>query len=237
MNPLTGQLLELVEKVRSKFDELADVVTGFLDRVPWGLGWLADQISHAWSFLTAKIHEFWGACDRILGNLGSTEAIGAASTAWSAAVGGPVSAEAGNADHGILESDEHWTGTAAEAYRARTELQRSALLAVESTYADGAIAALDTVRNGLTMFYVGLITALGALAAGIITALVTSSTVFGIPAGIFVAAGAVLLAEGAFYTAGILLRSDCETARTNLLARYHDSSAFPGGSWPGGAVV
>jgi len=237
MNPLIQQILDLVESIKSKLDDLFGIVNGFLDWVPWGLGWLADKIQDAWDYLVGKFNEFWAACELIFGNLGSPESIGSVSTSWSLSIGAPVSSQVGNADAGLLESDEHWTGTAADAYRPKTILQKTALTAVEANYSAGAISALDTVRNGLTKFYMGLITALGVLVAGIIGALGSAATIFGIPAGIFIAAGAALIAEGAFYTGGTLLKSDCTTANTNLLAKYANNAAFPSGAWPKGAVL
>lgn len=237
MHPLIQQILDLVEKIKTKFDELMGKVNDFLGWIPWGLGWLADKIESAWNGLVDKWNEFWDGCELIFGNMGDPDSIQQVSNEWNNDVGGPVSAQAGKADRALLAADDHWEGQAAASYFPKSALHKTALEAVQNTFATGFRTALDSVRSGLVKFYMGLVTALGALVVGFIGALASSATIFGIPAGILIAAGACLVAIGAFYTGGTLLKSDCTTAQTQLTNTMNTQGPFPGGQWPPGAIL
>lgn len=237
MHPLIQKIQELVTKLQDKFDEFHSKVTNLLSNVPWGLGWLADKLLDAWNAFVDKWNDFWEFYAHMFSNLGSPSGISQVQSNWNSGIGNPVSAEAGNADAGLLMADEHWTGTAASNYRPRAALQKSALQAIKATLADGATTALDQVRAGLVKFYAALIAALGTFIAGIIGALASTATIFGAPAGPFIAGGATLVAGGAFIGGGLLLESDCDAAKNTLQTKLADKTAFPNGAWPTGALA
>ncbi|MGL4177781.1 MAG: hypothetical protein ACRCSN_17115 [Dermatophilaceae bacterium] len=238
MDDLVHQIIDLVERIKAKLDKLLGVVNRFLSWVPWGLGWLADRIKDAWDGMCAKFAEFWDAVTFIFGNLGDRGALSRTALAWSSDVSGPVSAQKDAVDAtAVLAADDTWRGSAAGAYAGKAKLHQTALEKVITTYVQSISASLDTVRAGLTKFYMGLITALGALVVGLIAALASSATVFGIPAGILIAGGAALVAVGAFYTGGELLKSDCSTAMNTLQQKLNDNNGFPDAAWPSGAVL
>jgi hypothetical protein len=238
MDDLVQQINELIEKIKGKLDDLLGKVNDFLSWVPWGLGWLADKIKDAWNWLCEKFQEFWDGVTKITTNMGDRDALSATATTWSTSVGGPVSAQKDAVDaSAVLRADDTWQGDAAVAYAGKAKQHQTALEKVVTTYVTAMSSALDTVRAGLVKFYMGLITALGALVAGIIAALASSATIFGIPAGIIIAAGAALIAVGAFFTGGELLKSDCTAANNSLTQKMNDNNGFPHESWPSGAVV
>ncbi len=238
MDDLVQQINELIEKIKGKLDDLLGKVNDFLSWVPWGLGWLADKIKDAWNWLCEKFQEFWDGVTKITTNMGDRDALSATATTWSTSVGGPVSAQKDAVDaSAVLKADDTWQGDAAVAYAGKAKQHQTALEKVVTTYVTAMSSALDTVRAGLVKFYMGLITALGALVAGIIAALASSATIFGIPAGIIIAAGAALIAVGAFFTGGELLKSDCTAANNSLTQKMNDNNGFPHESWPSGAVV
>src|SRR6478735_6426969 len=232
MDDLVQQINELIEKIKGKLDDLLGKVNDFLSWVPWGLGWLADKIKDAWNWLCEKFQEFWDGVTKITTNMGDRDALSATATTWSTSVGGPVSAQKDAVDaSAVLKADDTWQGDAAVAYAGKAKQHQTALEKVVTTYVTAMSSALDTVRAGLVKFYMGLITALGALVAGIIAALASSATIFGI------AAGAALIAVGAFFTGGELLKSDCTAANNSLTQKMNDNNGFPHESWPSGAVV
>lgn len=238
MDALIEKINALIEKIKGKLDTLLGVVNDFLGWVPWGLGWLADKIKSAWDWLVEKFNEFWDGVTLIFGNPGDRGALETTGSSWAADVGGPVSAKKDTVDaSAILKADDTWTGDAAGAYAGKAKLHQTALERIVTMYTTTASAALETVRGGLVKYYTGLITALGALVVGIIAALASSATIFGIPAGIFIAAGAALVAIGAFYTGGTLLKSDCTNAKTALTQKMNDNNGFPNEHWPSGAVL
>ncbi|MCU7723851.1 hypothetical protein ODJ79_09010 [Actinoplanes sp. KI2] len=97
--------------------------------------------------------------------------------------------------------------------------------------ADGA-GSLNDVATGIIIFWTGLGTALVALVGGIIGALASSATIFGLPAAPFIAAGAALVASGAIITGCELLKARCASANTTLRQKLADNAAFHHGHWP-----
>ncbi len=77
-----------------------------------------------------------------------------------------------------------------------------------------------------------LATALAALVIGIIGALASSATIFGLPAAPFIAAGAGLTASAAMITGAEILKSVCASANTTLRQKLNDDSGFHEGHWP-----
>ncbi|HMM93774.1 hypothetical protein [Phycicoccus sp.] len=238
MDELIQRIEDLIQRIKDKLDSLLGVVNDFLGWIPWGLGWLADKVRDAWDYLVGKFNDFWDRLTYITTNMGDRDQLSTSANAWSSQVAGPVSAKKDAVDaSAVLRADDTWEGDAADAYAGRAKLHQTALEKVVTTYVTTISTALDTVRGGLTKFYMGLITALGALVVGIISALASSATIFGIPAGIFIAAGAALVAVGAFYTGGELLKSDCTSAKNTLTQKMNDNNGFPDGAWPSGAVL
>jgi hypothetical protein len=124
----------------------------------------------------------WDNLNEILSNMGSPSALWSAADAWSDGVGGPVSAQVQSAEAGLLDVDNNWDGTAAEAYRQSLPLQKAALDKVRATLTDGISTALNEVSKGILKFWAGQVTALVALVVGIVSALASSATIFGLPA-------------------------------------------------------
>jgi hypothetical protein len=88
------------------------------------------------------------------------------------------------------------------------------------------------VAKRIIAFWGGLTVALGALMAGIIGAVASSATVFGLPAAPFIAAGAALAAVGAFYSGGLILESVCSGANSTLRQKLNDNTGYRNGHWP-----
>ncbi|GAB2762734.1 hypothetical protein GCM10027020_13720 [Nocardioides salsibiostraticola] len=237
MHPLVEEINRLVQELQGKMDRLQEIVNSGLSRIPWGLGWVADKIHDAWNALLEKWNDFWDKATLLFGNMGDPGSLSATGTSWTGDVGRPVTEQAGTISETLLAADNHWTGDAAAAYLPRAALQRSAMEAIESSFVQSASSALDTVKSGLLKFYTSLVAALITLVAGFISAAASSATIIGIPAGIFIAVGAILIAAGAFYTGGVLLKSDCTSAKGQLSRGTSGASAFPGGAWPPGAVL
>lgn len=237
MNPLVKQIMDLVHEIQEKFNWLMDKVNSGLDKIPWFLSWIGDRIHDAWNYLVDKWNQFWDAATLIFGNLGDPGAISDTNQSWSDDVGQLVTAHTAQLDRAMLQADDKWTGQAASEYYPKATLQGNAMKAVQTLYVEGAKTALDQVRAGLIKFYGGLIVALAALVAGFITAAASSATIIGIPAGIFIAAGACLAAEAAFFAGGLLLKSDCTSAKSTLHTKITDLTSFPKGAWPPGAIL
>ena len=71
-----------------------------------------------------------------------------------------------------------------------------------------------------------------ALVAGLIAALSSAATIFGLPASPFIAAAAAATACVAVIAGGANLESTCTSASVTLRQRLDDQAAFHNGHWP-----
>ena len=196
------------------------------------LVWDQDTVVAGWNKFCEFIREVWDFWYEVFTHMGSPSRLWATADGWSDTVGAPVSAQVQSSDAGLLAVDDNWDGDAADAYRQTLPLQKSALDKVKSALTDGIASALSDVAKGIIAFWAGLGVALAALVIGIISALGSAATIFGLPAAPFIAAGAAAAACAAVASGMLILRSVCSSASTTLRQRLGDNSAFHDGHWP-----
>jgi hypothetical protein len=226
---LLDQIDSVMGRIDSKTTELQNTIN---DKLHWLPGFLQDKVVAGWNKFCGFMKRVWDALNEIISNMGSPSALWSTADAWSDWVGSPVSGQVQSADAGLLSVDDNWDGDAADAYRQTLPLQKSALEKVKSTLTDGIATALSDVAKGVLVFWTGLVTALAALVVGIIGALASSATIVGLPAGPFIAAGAALVAVGAIFTGGEILKSVCSSANSTLRQKLAENSGFHEGHWP-----
>lgn len=231
------EIFDLLDEIQLETENLRNTVNGWLGRVPGWASWVGDRIREAWDWLVARAQEFWDGLTLIVGNLGDPWKLSETGSSWNNSVGGPVSSQVQVAEAGNLNVDDTWSGEAAGAYQQRISLHKTALDKVKASLTDGLSSALDQVKTGIIIFWAAMAAALAALVAGIVTALASSATVFGIPAGILIAAGAFAVALAAIWGGGTKLKSDCMTARNTLEQKViNESAGYLDGHWPAGAM-
>jgi hypothetical protein len=226
---LIAKINEVLGRIEAKTAELQRSINSKLNWLP---GFLQDKVLAGWHKFTGFLSECWDAVVEICTNMGSPSALWNTADAWSDSVGGPVSGQVQSAEAGSLEVDDNWDGTAADRYRQNLPMQKTALERVKTTFSDGISSALSDVAKGIMAFWGGLVVALGALVAGIIGALASSATIFGLPAAPFIAAGAALAAVGALLSGGLILKSVCSSANSTLRQKLNDNTGYRDGHWP-----
>lgn len=226
---LIAKINEVLGRIEAKTTELQHSINS---KLKWLPGALQDKVVAGWNKFTGFLSECWDAVVEICTNMGSPSALWSTADAWSNSVGGPVSGEVQSAEGGSLEVDDNWDGTAADRYRQNLPMQKTALERVKSTFSDGISSALSDVAKGIMAFWGGLVVALCALVAGIIGALASSATIFGLPAAPFIAAGAALAAVGAVFSGGLILKSVCSSANSTLRQKLNDNTGYRDGHWP-----
>jgi len=230
------EILDLLDQIEAKFAELQNAVNTVLGKVPGWAAWIGDRIRDAWDYMCEQAQKFWRWLSGIVTNRGDPGQLTATGSTWNSAVGGPVSAQVQVAEAGNLEVDDTWSGTAADRYRERISLHKTALDKIKSSMTDGLSSALDTVRVGIIIFWIALGAALAVLVGGILGAILTTATVFGAPAAPFIAGAAILVCLTSMTAGGFKLKSDCRSARNTLEQKViNESSGFLDGHWPAGA--
>jgi hypothetical protein len=226
---LIDKLLEIVDRVNAKTTDLQNAIN---DKLGWLPGFLQDKVVGGWNKFCDFMREVWDFWIEVCNNMGSPSRLWATADAWSDTVGAPVSAQVQSADAGLLTVDDNWDGDAANAYRQTLPLQKTALDKVKTTLTDGISSTLSEVAKGIIAFWASLVVALATLVAGIIGAIASAATIFGLPAAPFIAAGAALAADGAVIGGGMILKSVCSGANTTLRQRLDDNAGFHEGHWP-----
>jgi uncharacterized protein YukE len=226
---LISKLNSVLDRIEGKTTDLQNSINGKMKWLPPGL---QDSVRSGWNAFCAKLQDIWNFWKDVFTHMGSPSALSDTADAWSSLVGGPVSAQVQTADAGLLGVDDKWDGDAADAYRQTLPTQKTALEKIKTPLVDGISSALADVSNGIITFWVGLGVALAALVAGLIGALSSAATIFGLPAAPFIAAGAAAIACTAVITGGMLLESRCRNASTTLRQRIEDNSGFHDEHWP-----
>ena len=226
---LVDELLQTLDRVNAKTTELQNAIN---DKLHWLPGFLQDKVAAGWNKFCDFMRKVWDFWYEVCTDMGSPSKLWATADAWSDKVGAPVSAQVQSADAGLLTVDDNWDGDAANAYRQTLPLQKTALDKVKTTLTDGISGALSEVAKGIIAFWASLVVALAALVGGIIGAIASAATIFGLPAAPFIAAGAALAADAALIGGGMILRSVCSAASTTLRQKLDDNAGFHEGHWP-----
>ena len=233
MDSTEAAILDRINSVMDRIDtKTAELQSGIDAKLKFLPGPVQNSVVAGWNRFCDFMKRVWDNLNEVISNMGSPSAISETVNAWSDLVGGPVSAQVQSADAGLLEVDTNWDGDAAEAYRQTLPLQKAALDKIKSALTDGIAAALSPVATAIKIFWGALVGALVALAVGIVGALASTATIFGMPAAPVIAAGAALTASVAIIVAAENLKSACDNANGALRQKIADNAAFHDGHWP-----
>lgn len=226
---LLSKIDSLIGRIESLVRELERAISSKLALIP---PFIAEGIRVAWNEFVDAMNKFWNQVVAIVNSLGSPGALLDTAHAWSDRVGGPISGQVQSATAGMLRADDAWTGAAADNYRQSIPLQQSALSAVKSTYADGIASALADLAKNIIIFWGGLVVALVTLVMGIISAIMSTASIFGIPAAPVLAVGAALVAATSLSVGSAQLYAGASSADATLRQKLDDNTAFHNGHWP-----
>lgn len=220
-----------LEEAAGHVDGICGAVEAVLDGLPDGLAAVARaEVADLRRSFTGVVAQLGG----MLAAAGDPDALRVVGAAWIDDVGAPVSRLVGVASDNVMETDDHWTGVAADAYRATLPAQQTALAAIVATCLE-VDATLGDLAAAITDFWIAIGTACLGLVLALAGALGSAATVVGAPA----AAGIALAGVGALIAAGSSALSSLSAITTTATARgaaldrrLADSSAFPLGAWP-----
>ncbi len=236
MGPETAErILELLDEVEEKIENLRGEINGILSWVPWGLGWAVDKFMDLWDKAMAKLGEFWDKLRNIVANLGQPWVLNEAKGTW-VEVGGPVSERASEATRGQSDVDFAWKGRAADRYALALSEQRGALTVVRDKLTAVMGPALGDVATALYIFFVAMAAAVAALVTAIVVATGETVSILGLPAvPVTLIAGIVAAITAIGLATNELLGSarSAETVFSNVLNSRGD---FGADNWPSAVI-
>jgi hypothetical protein len=213
---LIRKVTEKLNRIRDLVDQVRDKINGLLDAVPFFLKWIVSKIEGLWDKFCNKMEEFWNWFTDKLAYAGDPFLLKETGQKWTDQLGKPTHQRFEEVDSDDLLVDDNWRGTAASAYKEKIGGQKDALNAVGRIHANPIQSALNTMKTGIWIFWIGIASALAALILGVIAGLAAEGTIIGIPAGLFAQIAAViafLLAAGGATAA---LKLSCDDAAQGL---------------------
>lgn len=218
----------LFRSLGGKAPELQHAINTAVRGLPFPFDILEDAKAK-WDEFIAAWNEFWDMIDRIRANMGSPTNLWHTGDAWSARIGGPVSAKAQLGRAGSLAVDDNWDGAAADAYRQKLVLQEAPMEKMKSTYSDGISTALSSAATGITTFWGSLMLAVAALILGLVAAIALAPTFLG---AIVAALSALTTAIWAFNAGVLVLSAAMSGANSTLQQKLADNAGYLDGHWP-----
>lgn len=232
MDEVVSKVEAVLEKLKAKIEDLRTEINSALSKVPGFLDSVVGAVKDGWKAFCDKMQEFWVWFADKLAYVGDPGKLNAVSLSWMRDVGGPASQQSQLVDAGELLVDDNWTGDAAEQYRQKLPEQKSALESIRNEFSTVISGALDTLRNGIYVFWVSVMGAIIAMIVGIVGAMASTATIVGLPAAPVIASMAAVTALGAL-GGGIAILNSTATSANNKMTQ---AATFGLTTWPSFAV-
>lgn len=240
-----GDVLEMVDKLRSGIGEAAGLINSMIDGINSVLNSLPPEevggIRNGVADLQRMFNECATELQRALDQAGDPVALRAAGAAWAVDIGGSVSGLSGLTTENTIRADNHWTGAAADAYRNTLLPQRLALNAVKTT-GDKIDAVLNELANAIITFWKNVegavITLLVALVAAAASAAggITAVIGIGIAAHALVAFKDAVISQSNMFTevgnAISVQTREIQAVRADNTAFPDEKTTMTNGDWP-----
>ncbi|NLU73172.1 hypothetical protein HCC61_10850 [Streptomyces sp. HNM0575] len=231
IHALIQKIVDKLDRIRDLVNQVKNKINGLLSHVPSFLHWVISKVEDLWNRFCDKMSEFWDWFTDKLAYVGDPFLLKDTGEKWNSKLGVPAHKRASEVDSDDLMVDDNWTGTAASAYKSRIGGQKDALDAIGKTYASGVSSALNTMKTGIWIFWIAVVSALVVAVFAFVGGMAAEGTIIGIPVGLLAQIGAVvgfLLAAGGATVALKFAADDSASALRNL-SGYSDK-------WPSFAL-
>ncbi len=222
------QFDEGMAKLRGIWDELVRGVKWVLGKLP---GILADKLQEMFNKLADKFTEAFDNMVKYATERGSAPAITAVADEWNNTVGKKASTQAGLLAKEALDTDNEWTGGAADRYAEAITAQGKALNQLK-TVTDNVHSTLTEIASALKNYWLAMAVATGTFVAAMVVAAVTCAGVATAPAGVVAAIAATVTYIGATATFTLVYNNTLDEKKTKLDQQTTMEGTFAAGSWP-----
>ncbi len=219
---------DLFEKLKGAWDDIVDGVNRVLRILP---GFLEGPVKAAFRKCSSKVGEVFDEITKLYSERGSATALRAAGQSWNEQVGHRASTQAGLLVKEALETDNEWTGDAADRYGEAVTAQGKALTQIK-TITETLQTTLNEVASALTVFWIGIAVAFGGYVVAMIPCIIGAASVVGtIPA-----LGAVLGLSATFLGVVVTLSNNFANTLEEKKAKVEQQATMDGqfanGNWP-----
>ena len=210
------------------WDDIVHGVNRVLRMLP---GFLEGPIKSAFKKCSSKVSKVFEEITRLVSERGSASALRTAAESWNEQVGHRASTQAGLLVKEALETDNEWTGDAADRYGEAVTAQGKAFNLIK-TITETLQTTLNEIASALTVFWISITVALVTYVAAMIP------FIFGAGSGIgtIPALGAILGVSVVFLGAVATLSNNFANTLDEKKAKLEQQATMDGqfadGNWP-----
>jgi uncharacterized membrane protein required for colicin V production len=218
---------ELLKKLQGAWNDIVDGVNHVLGILP---GFLEGPIHSAFNKCSSKVTEVFDEITKLFSERGSASALRTAGESWNEQVGHRASTQAGLLAKEALETDNEWTGDAADRYGEAVTAQGKALAQIK-TITDALQTTLNEIASALTVFWVGIAIAFGTYVALMIGCIVGACTVVGTIPSLLAALGFSVTFLGAVATLSNNFANTLDEKKAKFEQQSTMDGQFANGNW------
>lgn len=219
---------ELVEKLSGAWDDIVSGVNKVLGMLP---GFLEGPVKSAFETCSNKVSEVFDEINKLFTERGSASAIRTAAESWNEQIGHRASTQAGLLVKEALETDNEWSGDAADRYGEAVTAQNKALTQIK-TITEALHTTLNEIASALKVFWVGIAIAFGTYVAAMIGCIIGAATVVGTVPSLVAALGFSVTFLGAVATLSTNFANTLDEKKAKLDQQSTMDGQFANGNWP-----
>jgi hypothetical protein len=219
---------ELLDKLNGAWNDIVDGVNHVLSILP---GFLEGPVSSAFTKCSSKVAEVFDEIAKLFSERGSAPALRAAGESWNEQVGHRASTQAGLLTKEALETDNEWTGDAADRYNEAATAQGKALTQIK-TITETLQTTLNEIASALNVFWIGIAVAFGTYVALMIGCIVGACTVVGTIPSLVAALGFSVAFLGAVTTLSNNFGNTLDEKKAKFEQQATMDGQFANGNWP-----
>ncbi|MET0133126.1 MAG: hypothetical protein ABW215_05985 [Kibdelosporangium sp.] len=219
---------ELLEQLRGAWNDITSGVNHVLGLLP---GFLEGPVKSAFESCANKVSEVFDEVTKLFTERGSASALRTAADSWNTQVGHRASTQAGLLVKEALETDNEWSGDAADRYGEAVTAQNKALAQIK-TITENLQTTLNEIASALKVFWVGIAIAFGSYVALMIGCIIGAATVVGTVPSLVAALGFSLTFLGAVATLSTAFANTLDEKKAKLDQQATMDGQFANGQWP-----
>jgi uncharacterized protein YukE len=219
---------ELVEKLRGAWNDIVNGVNHVLGLLP---GFLEGPVKSAFEKCSAKVSEVFDEITKVFTERGSASALRTAADSWNEQIGHRASTQAGLLVKEQLDTDNEWTGDAADRYGEAVTSQNKALTQIK-TITETLQTTLNEIASALKVFWVGIAIAFGTYVALMIGCIIGACTVVATVPSLLAALGFSVAFLASVATLSNNFANTLEEKKAKLDQQSTMDGQFANGSWP-----
>jgi uncharacterized protein YukE len=219
---------ELFDKLKGAWNDIVDGVNHVLSILP---GFLEGSVRSAFKKCSSKVTEVFNEITKLFSERGSASALRTAGESWNTQVGHRASTQAGLLAKEALETDNKWTGDAADRYGEAVTAQGKALTQIKAI-TDNLQTTMNEIASALTAFWTGIAVCFGVYVALMIGCIIGAATVISTIPSLIAALGFSVAFLERITTLSTNFANTLDEKKAKIEQQSTMDGQFANGNWP-----